>query len=336
MEIIWKKNNNEENEKIGTLYYYDCGHYIGYLFENEWSCYHILSRTTSEDGNILEIVEKMPEDWVPKNVFSIEDLDIYEKTETSFKVKGWSIELPRLRQEQERVNQQPQLQSQSQLREAQAQGRRGMEQGKGMENHMRRNPRTYNTPSSPQEQPRQRQLLRGQHQPSQRSYHQPHTSYSQQKSSSPHQQKKSHQPRRETTQPLSQYKNNTGEAASPLSSSDSAFHERHQSQRQSQRERQMSQSAEVGHSGPQWTSLQSLLSSPTLTLPHVASPKPAPRPLLPTPSSEYPSIPAEHSHGQRVSHPRKSKHSQRPVDSSKQRPRHHVSPQSVPQGSPSM
>lgn len=332
MELQWNFQNENGTEKMGVLHYYDCGAYVGFLFEDEWTCYHILSRNTSEDGNILEIVEKMPEDWVPKNVYSIEDLDIYEKTETSFKVKGWSIELPR----QQELQQLPQ---QSHLQQQQGQGRRSMEQGMGRESHMRRNPRTYNPPSpqwQPQEQPQPRQRHHEQHPPSQRSYHQQHTSYSQQKSSSPHQQKKSGQQRRETTQLLSQSRSNTGEAVSPLSSSDSTCRERHQSQRQSQRERQMSQSKLTVHNGPQWTSLQSLLVSPTLTLPHAASPKPSPRPLLPTPSSESPSNPVRHSHEQPTSHRQKSRRSQHPGGSLKQQPRHHVSPQSVPQGSPSM
>lgn len=326
MELTWKQHSDSCNNTGDFLHYYDCGPYIGFLHNEDWVCYHILSRKTNEDGNIVEIVEPMPEDWVPYDVYSIEKLELYEKNGSVIKVKGWFIDLPLQVQGQHkslRTYNQPHTYNQG---------------------HTYKDPRTYTKEQQGQPRSQQRQgppqgqepQSHEQRPPYPQPYHQPHTSYSQQKRSSQRQQRIQDQQPKELTQPSSQSKNRTVESDVSLSSSNSTFHERHQSPHQSQRGQRMSQSKSIAHSGPQWTSLQTLLLQQVPAPLLVASPRHEPRSSQQDHASGYPSNHAKHSHGQPASRPRKPRHQQRPGDSLKQQQAPHESQQSKPQYSPSM
>ena len=87
-------------EDTSSLIVYDFGDYIGELYGDEWKCWRILKRVSFADGRIEEDLESMPDDWVPKEVVSMQE---YAYTPSENQLTGWqrseqAMHLPQLPQ----------------------------------------------------------------------------------------------------------------------------------------------------------------------------------------------------------------------------------------------
>ena len=73
------------------LYIYDGGEYIGFYIEGskpEWKCHRVLQRSLT-DSIVTEVLEEMPEDWVPFHVYSEEVYPL--RVSDVLEIPGWII-----------------------------------------------------------------------------------------------------------------------------------------------------------------------------------------------------------------------------------------------------
>ena len=54
------------------MYIYDAGEYIGFLYGDIWRCWCVKKREMV-DGVVREELIKMSEEWVPHQVYSVEE-----------------------------------------------------------------------------------------------------------------------------------------------------------------------------------------------------------------------------------------------------------------------
>jgi hypothetical protein len=75
------------------LIIYDAGNYVGFLLDDDWKCWRVISRKSIED-TVEELLEEMPADWVPQDILSKE---LYacsgSLTSGNIQIPGWNITL---------------------------------------------------------------------------------------------------------------------------------------------------------------------------------------------------------------------------------------------------
>ena len=102
-----------------SLLMYDFGDYVGELYGDDWKCWRVLKRVSFDDGRIEEDLESMPDDWVPKEVVSIQE---YAYAPSENQLTGWQ------RSEQAmQLTQLPHLLQPQQMQQKQQQSRRHQE-----------------------------------------------------------------------------------------------------------------------------------------------------------------------------------------------------------------
>lgn len=110
-------------EGTSSLFMYDFGDYIGELYGDDWKCWRVLKRVSFADGRIEEDLESMPDDWVPKEVVSIQE---YAYVPSENQLTGWkrseqAMQMPQMPQ----MLQLPQMQQPPQKQQHRHQENRG-------------------------------------------------------------------------------------------------------------------------------------------------------------------------------------------------------------------
>ena len=105
-------------EGTSSLLMYDFGDYVGELSGDDWKCWRVLKRVSFDDGRIEEDLESMPDDWVPKEVVSIQE---YAYAPSENQLTGWqrseqAIQMQQLPQTQHLPQMQQPQQKQQQSR----------------------------------------------------------------------------------------------------------------------------------------------------------------------------------------------------------------------------
>ena len=319
MERAWvKKEELADNLNAADLnaYYYDFGAYYGFLYNSDWKCWHVLDRSILEDGSIQEVLEEMPEDWIPQGVLSIEKGSIRLWSHREIQFNSWSLVTQALQKERQasflekrvhpKVQQQPPPQQVQQRPPPQQRPPQQVQQQRRpppqVQQQQRPPPQVQQQQRPPQQQqqrPPQQQERRQQQQRG----HQPLQGEGPQRQSSS-------SPREELHSPLLQQRHssfhteNRASIVTEHASSASKAHEQHQSQHQSRQVQQTSLSSLTSDNGPQWTSLTSLAQNQAM--PSRRQPSFLPRKpkefLQSPPVSQNPSVQKEYSHVQPMRH----------------------------------
>ena len=92
---IWRPTICESSKTESKITIYDFGAYYGELVDDDWICWEILSRARAENGEIVEELRLMNQDWVPFDSYHSQRYTGYVSGDNTF-IRGWSIQTTKM------------------------------------------------------------------------------------------------------------------------------------------------------------------------------------------------------------------------------------------------
>lgn len=91
-----------ENKSVSgqKIYLYDGGITCGELYEETWRSWEVVSRTKDSAGRIIEILRRLPQDFVPFKIINIEAISILEYSQDSLTIPGWKVQVEEVHRNQ--------------------------------------------------------------------------------------------------------------------------------------------------------------------------------------------------------------------------------------------
>jgi hypothetical protein len=101
-QCVWRPTTTTGTSE-SKMYIYDAGVFTGILYGDKWHVWKVAKRTKHADASVTEMLDPMPVDWVPPEVYSVEEYPLLSHSEdqrqVELQIPGWTLRVEDLSEE---------------------------------------------------------------------------------------------------------------------------------------------------------------------------------------------------------------------------------------------